>query len=334
MSLNILLTLEEGETRDVFFPPAAMEALRSLGTLTLNGTGEPFAPEELTAAVAGVDVCVTHWGCPAFTEEVLCHADRLRLIAHAAGSVRGIASEESYRRGIKVCSANRVMAQNVAESALAYMLAGLKMIPLHDVGMKQKALWDRRYREIRNLRQARIGMIGLGTVGVCLLDLLKPFDVTVKLYDPYIDMDSLKEYPFVASAGLNETLAYGDIVTLHASLTNETQGLLSAEKLELIRDGALFVNTARGAIVDEQALASALASGRFGAVLDVYTQEPLDPDSPLRGLPNVILQPHLAGAGVREEMTFAMIEEIRRMMNGEPLHYEIPYGKFIHMTGR
>jgi phosphoglycerate dehydrogenase-like enzyme len=102
--------------------------------------------------------------------------------------------------------------------------------------------------------------------------------------------------------------------------------------LALIKDNALLVNTARGAIIDERALAVELRKGRFRAVLDVYETEPLPLDSALRNLDNVILFPHVAGIPAREQMSYAMIAEIERFSKGEPLQYEIPYEKFKLMT--
>jgi phosphoglycerate dehydrogenase-like enzyme len=175
-------------------------------------------------------------------------------------------------------------------------------------------------------------LIGLGTIGRFLLDFLKPFDVRIKLYDPYLSPDSLREHPNVELSSLEEALLWGDIISIHASLTQETRGMIDADRLRMIKEGALFVNTARGAIVDELALSAALRQGRFRAVLDVYETEPLPPDSPLRNLENVILLPHVAGITAREEMAYAMLEEIERYSNGEPLQYEIPFEKFALMT--
>jgi phosphoglycerate dehydrogenase-like enzyme len=330
--LNILFTLEKGLTRERYFPPEAMEDLAKLGNLMINDSGRPFTEAEMADRIGEADICLTHWNCPAFTHAVLERAGKLRLIAHAAGSVAYMVTDEVYERGIKVCSSNRVMARYVAEGTLAYMLAGLRMIPQHDRLMKSGRQHERLENSRFNLIHARIGMIGLGTVGRFLLDLLRPFDVRVRLYDPYLDDRSLKNYPFVETCSLEEALAWGDIVTVHASLTPETRHMLDTGKLRLIRDGALFVNTARGAIVDETALTDELVSGRINAVLDVFEDEYLSMESPLRRIGNAILMPHMAYSGGRRELTWAMIGEIGRFIRGEPLEYEIPFEKYRLMT--
>ena len=161
-----------------------------------------------------------------------------------------------------------------------------------------------------------------------MIDLLEPFNTQIKIFDPYVCADSLKEYPNVEFATLQEVLEWGDIISIHASLTKDTRGLLDINKLKLIREGALLVNTARGAIVDEKALADELRTGRFQAILDVYETEPLPLDSTLRNLDNVILLPHVAGIPAREQMSYAMIEEIGRYSKGEPLQYEISFERF------
>jgi phosphoglycerate dehydrogenase-like enzyme len=156
--------------------------------------------------------------------------------------------------------------------------------------------------------------------------------VQIKLFDPYIAPDSLREYPNIELSSLDEVLIWADVISIHASLTEETQGMIDADRLRLIKDDALFINTARGAIVKELALYDELRLGRFQAVLDVYETEPLPPDNPLRNLENVILLPHVAGITAREQMSYAMIEEISRYSMGKPLQYEIPFEKFKLMT--
>lgn len=331
MNTNILIAVRVEQNMAVYFPRAAMEEIRKLGHVTvLDVAGRTEA--DLAAALPGTDVCMTHWGCPRFTAAVLDHAPELKLIAHCTGSVANIVSDAVYNRGIKVCSANDVMAKYVAEGALAYILCGLKLITKHDNWMKQGELWRQDESGIKSLFGARLGLVGLGAVGRHLLRLLEPFGVSVRLYDPYVSTSDLAAYPNVSLCSLEEALAWGDIVSIHASLTGETRHMVDASGLRLIRDGALLVNTGRGAIIDEAALVKELSLSRFTAVLDVYEQEPLPLESPLRQMENVVLMPHMAGYPVRERMTYAMIEEIRRYQSSAPLCHEIPYGRYRLMT--
>ena len=330
--MNILFTTENGPTKGIYFPARAIGALEALGNIIYNETDTPFTQAQLAKAIEKKDVCITHWDCPSFSEEVLEHADQLKLIVHAAGSVADLVTGQVYDRGIKVCSANTIMAKYVAEGVLAYILAGLRWIPQHAFDLQYKKVWKKRRVESNSLIGAKVGLIGLGTIGRFLIDLLEPFNTQIKIFDPYVSVDSLKEYPNVALATLQDVLAWGDIISIHASLTKDTRGLLDINKLKLIKEGALLVNTARGAIVDEKALADELRMGRFQAILDVYETEPLPLDSALRNMDNAILLPHVAGIPAREQMSYAMIEEIGRYSKGEPLLYEIPFEKFKLMT--
>ncbi len=331
--MNILFTTENGSTKQIYFPSPAIASLEKLGRIFYNDNqGQSFSESQLIQAIADMDVCVTHWGCPQFSDQVLERANRLRLIAHAAGSVADLVTPRVYERGIKVCSANTIMAKYVAESVLAYILAGLKSLPQQAHQVKVRQLWHIE-GPIKSLYGAKVGLVGLGTIGKFLLDLLLPFQVQVKVYDPYITTNSFAQYSNVELASLEDVLAWGEVISIHASLTKETRGMLNADRLKLIQDQALLVNTARGPIVDEPALVRELQNGRINAVLDVFTTEPLPLDSPLRDLENVILFPHTAGNTDRGvEMTYAMLEEIERFSKGEPLQYEIPFEKYNLMT--
>ena len=329
--MNILIDTPKGHIRDVFFPEGAIEKLKELGNVILNDTDIPLGEEEIVKYIKDVDICITHWDTPKLSDKVIESANRLRLVAHAAGSVANIITDRVYEKGIKVCSANTIMARYVAEGVLAYILAGLRNIPEHDRDIRNGG-WNRKIEQSRTLFGEKLGLIGLGTVGSFLLELLKPFGVIIRLYDPYISSAALAGYPDVETGTLEDVLTWANIISVHASLTPETRHLLDKKRLSLVQSGALFVNTARGAVIDEEALTDELCSGRFKAVLDVFGKEPLELDSRLRKLENVILMPHVAGATAREQMTFAIIEEIRRYINGEPLEYEIPYKKYKLMT--
>ena len=328
--MNILITMHEGEYRDIYFPQKVIDGFRKLGNVTLNNSGKPFTEEDLIRNIKDMDVCVSHWWCPTFTDAVLDKADRLKLIAHAAGSVASLVTDNVYKKGIKVCGSNSIMAKYVAEGALTYMLAGLRQIPQHDKGMKEKKLWEQ--YDCNSLFGKKIGLIGFGSVGVHLINLLKPFNVQIKVYDPYIPKDAFSDYLEISLCEMEDILAWADVISVHASQTPETFHLLNREKLKLIKENALLVNTARGSIIDEAELAVQLEEGRFNAVLDVYEEEPLSLDSPLRRNENVILIPHMAGKPSRENLTYGMIEEIDRFIKREPLQYEISHEKFLLMT--
>lgn len=327
--MYILVTLQRGEIFNSHYTPEVLTRLGTYGNVIYNETSKPFTAAMLAEAVAGVDVCFTHWGCPTFTPKVLENADRLRLITHCAGSVADLCTREVFDRGIHVCSANDVLADYVAEGVLAYFMSALRLVPELDRRMKSGEQWPQPISRINSLYGKRISLIGLGAVGIKLISLLEPFGVNISIYDPYI-----KTAPAdgVTLCGLDEALSTGDIVSVHASLTAETERMLGARELGLIKEGALLVNTARGKIIDEAALIELLKKGKHMAVLDVFEKEPLPVDSELRQLPNVILIPHLCGHTAKHNMALAMLDELERFSTSEPFRYEISPERYEKMT--
>ncbi len=331
MDRNILIVPPHGEIREIYFPDEVIERLKEHGNIIENNSCKKYSREELAEVINDIDICITHWDSPCFDKEVLDNAKRLKLIAHAAGSVAKFITDEVYKRGITVCSANKLMAKYVAESVVAYTLCALKRVPAYDAAMKNGELWPER-GGYNSLFESKIGLVGLGTVGAYFIELLRPYNVKIKIYDPYLPAGYAEDHENIEVCELDDVLRWADIVSLHAAKTPETYHLINAEKLRLIKDNSLLVNTARGAVVDEAALTKELVSGRLQAVLDVYEEEPLPVESRLRGLENVILLPHKAAAPCRVQMTRAMVDEIDRFLNGRSLEYKIPYEQFKLMT--
>lgn len=170
--------------------PAALSRAHP-GTAPRPGHGRlqplprPFTAQELAEALKDTDIVVTHWGTPQIDACMLDGAPRLRLLAHAAGTVAHIASEAFYERNIPVLSANSVMARFVAESVLGYMIAATHRVAQLNASIRAGS-WDKRLGEQTSLFGNSIGLIGLGTVGRELLSLLAPFGCTVRVYDPYL----------------------------------------------------------------------------------------------------------------------------------------------------
>ena len=329
--MQILVTLPESSTRELLFPGHVRNDLEAIAEVRYNDTGQQFSQAELRERLGGVDVLMTGWGSPRVDEEALSAADTLKLVTHVGGSVAEIASPELYRREIPICSANRPMARFVAEGILAYTLAALRDVPAFDRELRAGE-WNPDLDRVETLFEKRVGFVGLGTVGEFLLDLLEPFDADVRIYDPYVDREQVTDEYDVQFADLDSVLANAEIVSIHASQTPETIHLLAADELARLPDGALLVNAARGAIVDEDALIAELRTGRIAAALDVFEREPLPPESELRELDTAILVPHMAGGPVKHRMTEAMIAEIERFGRDEPLEHEIPEAQYELMT--
>ena len=328
--MDIFVTIPDGELRETFFPGRLRDRLDSLGTVTWTDSTDDLTETELRERIAGVEVLVTGWGSPRVTAEVLDAADDLELVAHTGGSVGSLVSEAVYDAGVSVVSANDVMAEFTAEHAFALILSDLRAVPDLDRGMGFGE-WAGDDTDIRTLYGAEVGLVGLGTVGRTLLDYLAPFDVAVRVYDPYVDPEDLAEFSHAELVDL-ETALDSSVVSVHAARTEETVGMLDADHLAQVPDDALFVNTARAEIVDEAALLEEVKSGRFRCALDVYHEEPLPPEAELRQVDGALLTPHVGGSQIRPPLTEAVLDDIERFQCGEELVHAIPREQWKTMT--
>ncbi|MGW7579273.1 hydroxyacid dehydrogenase [Streptomyces sp. NPDC054765] len=276
---------------------------------------------EVAAALAGAEVLLTCWGAPPLTGRVLAAAPRLRAVVHAAGSVKHHLTDACWERGIAVTSAADANALPVAEYTLAAILFANKRV-LHSAhryrGLRTPHDWHRELATAGNYRRT-IGVIGASRIGRRVIELLRPFDLRVLLYDPYVDAAEAARLG-VTPAPLDALCAGSDVVTVHAPQLPATRHLLGARELALLPDGATLVNTARGSLVDGTALLAELVTGRLQAVLDVTEPELPPSDSPLYELPNVLLTPHVAGSLGTELHRLAdhALDELERYARGRP----------------
>lgn len=291
-----VLVLAHGDLCQAVFPDAVRADLESFAEARYNDLGRTPTEEELRARIADVDACITTWGAPRFTPEVIEAAPQLKIIAHAAGTVKPYASEAVFARGIVVTSAAPVIARCVGEMALMLSLASLRNLTRYDRALKQDRAWEvEGLAESETLRGQRVGLIGFGSTAREFAALLAPFGVELLCFDPHVDGAVLERFG-ARPAELDEILTTCRVISLHAASVPATRHLLNAERLRRIPEGAVLINTARGALIDTAALVEELKTGRFSAALDVFDpDEPLPADHPLRDLPNVILTPHVSG---------------------------------------
>ncbi|WP_405895902.1 hydroxyacid dehydrogenase [Streptomyces sp. NBC_00104] len=307
------------------FPAPLMTRLRQLVTIDPGLVVQDFTDPAALRALTRAEVLVTGWGCPRVGADVLDAAPRLRTVLHAAGSVRGLIGETVWERGLTVSSAVLANALPVAEYTLAAVLFAGKDV----FGLRERFRTEHvypapaAYAAVGNLGR-RVGIIGASRVGRRVLELLRPFDLSVGLYDPYVGEAEAATLGAV-SLPLDELLRTSDIVSVHAPDIPETRRMLDRERLSLIRDGGVLINTSRGALVDPEALTDELVGGRISAVLDVTEPEPLPADSPLYRLPNVFLTPHIAGSLGNElaRLGGTVVEELERLAAGLPLAHGV-----------
>lgn len=311
---------------DEMVTPEADAKLREMADVTFNSESRNFSSSELAQMIGGYDAVLTGWGSPPFTDEVLDGADRLRLIAHSAGSIISLLPPPVFDRGINVTHAAAAIAPAVAETSILMILLCLRQAHRLDRILKAGEPWDnaKALRMGQELAGNRVGVVGAGYTGRCVIGMLRALNAEVWVYDPYLSEERAQELD-VTKVELAQLFAECPIVTMQAPPTEETYHMVGTTEFGLMQDGAIFVNTARSATVDEAALLATLKTGRIQAALDVFDQEPLPQDSPFRQLDNVIITPHMAGHTLqaRHRQGQYMVDEIGRFFAGEPLHFRV-----------
>jgi phosphoglycerate dehydrogenase-like enzyme len=325
MRPTIVLAMAPALTVDLF-DEALLGRLRRSGELPDASPLARFDEPRAEGLLASAEILLTSWGCPPLDAALLSRAPRLRAVVHAAGTVKQHVTPDCFARGLVVSSAASANAFPVAEYTLAAILfANKKLFRLRERYREVKGFrfWPREAPGLGNYRKT-VGIVGASHVGRRVLELLKPFDLVRLLFDPFVNEAGAKALG-ATKLELDELLVRSDVVSLHAPSLPETRHLLDARRLSLLRDGATLVNTARGALVDHEALTRELVSGRIDAVIDTTEPEILPADSPLYTLPNVFLTPHVAGSLGSETRRMAelAVEEIERFVQGEALQHAV-----------
>ncbi|HTT54933.1 MAG TPA: phosphoglycerate dehydrogenase [Streptosporangiaceae bacterium] len=271
---------------------------------------------QLLPALADADAVIVR-SATTIDAEALEHAPRLRVIARAGVGLDNVDVEAATRAGVMVVNAPTSNIVSAAEHAVALLLAAARNVPQAMASLR-RGQWKRSAFTGVELQDKVVGILGLGKIGVLVAQRLAAFGMTVIAYDPYVAAARAAQLG-VRLVGLDELLAEADFISVHLPKNAETTGLLSDRQLGQVKPGVRVINAARGGIVDEAALARALADGRVaGAALDVYATEPCT-DSPLFGLPNVVVTPHL-GASTHEAQEKAgtqVARSVRLALAGE-----------------
>ena len=264
----------------------------------------------LGAELADADALIVR-SATRVTDELLAQAPRLRIVGRAGVGVDNIDLEAATHRGILVVNTPGSSATSVAEHTLALMLAMARSVPQLNAAM-HAGRWEKSGAAGAELRGKTLGLVGLGRVGGEVARRAKALEMRVLAHDPYLNAERAAEWG-VELMPLAEMLGQADYVSLHTALSPATEGLINQATLAQMKRGARLINTARGELVDEAALAEALGSGHLaGAGLDVFAIEPPG-NSPLMALPNVIATPHVAGstAEAQEEVGVQIAQQIR-----------------------
>jgi phosphoglycerate dehydrogenase-like enzyme len=317
---QVAFAMKSNDLRDRLFDERAMERLARVADVVQADVLTEFVSDHARAVLARTTALITGWGCPLIDGSALEAAPGLELIAHAAGSVKGHVPLACWDRGIRVTTAAQGNAVPVAEYTLAFILLAGK-----DAAAEHHKMQAGRSGYRKNVlatgygnASGTVGIIGASRIGRLVIDLLKPFSLDVLLADPTLAASEAESLG-VELVSLAELMDRSRVVSLHAPVLPSTIGMVGAPELARLRDGATFINTARGVLVDHDALRAELLGGRINAVLDVTSPEPLPDGDALYDLPNVILTPHIAGSVGNEltRMGALAVSEVEHLAHGE-----------------
>lgn len=295
--------------------PRGIDAMRAAGLDVDVQLG--LSPEELLRAVQGAAALVIR-SATQVTPEVLAAGTDLVVVGRAGIGLDNVDVDAATQRGVMVVNAPQSNVLSAAEHTIALLLAQARNIPQADADLKSGE-WNRSRWEGVELHGKTLGIVGLGRVGVLVAQRALAFGMQLLAYDPFVSAERARQLGVHLVPDVHDLVRQADFLTIHLPKTPETLGLVSAELLEHAKPTLRIVNTARGGIVDEAALADALRNGRIaGAALDVFAAEPTT-ESPLFGLPNIVVTPHL-GASTAEAQDKAgqtIAEQVVLALRGE-----------------
>ncbi|MET0135637.1 MAG: hydroxyacid dehydrogenase [Kibdelosporangium sp.] len=302
--------------------PGALRALAEICDLVSQEALADLTADRAREVLQDIDILVTGWGCPPLDTAVLEAAPKLRAIVHTAGTVRGHVTDACWDRGIEVSSAAAANALPVAEYTVAMILLSGKRVLERARDFRAKRStddWSGVPRDVGNYGRT-VGILSASMVGRRVIELLRPHDFKVLLHDPYVTEDEATALG-VRAVSIRDLFTRSDVVSVHTPLLPATRGLVSRELIGGMRPDAVLINTARGAVIDQDALA---ASG-VRAILDVTDPEPLPPGHPLWDNDNVLITPHLAGSQGNEwgRLAELAVAEVGRWAAGTPFAHPV-----------
>lgn len=285
------------------------------------------------AGLDATDVVFMGWSSRPLTAADLARRNgRPLFVAYSAGSIRATVPKELLADGtVRATQSAIAMAPAVAQWTVALILTGLRQTNARHQAASRGERWFRPAGFLnRDLGDLTVALIGLSQVGRRVPPLLQPFGCRMVAYDPYWKPEQAAELGVTLETDLDAIIAGADVLSLHAPVTDETRGFIDARRIALLPAGAIVVNTARSAIIDEGALFARAAAGELQAYVDVTEPEPLPPEHSAWQSPNIFITPHIAGATAQTIRRLAShaIDEIERYLAGQPLATEVTFDRY------
>lgn len=319
-----LLIAMRSESPDGFFGPHEWARLNAVTDVIPGFPYIDFDTAESAKALSEADILLAAWGTPSLTRERLSRAPNLKMVAYAASSVRSVAPPDFWEASnMLVTTAAAAMAVPVAQFTYAtIILCGKDVFRLRDEHRAERGTGGFGSRRGMNRSHLgnhcrKIGIVGASRIGRLVIDMLAHGHFDIAVYDPFLSQDDASALG-ATKMDLHGLLAWSDVVSLHAPILPDTRHMIGARELALMADHTILINTARGWLVDHDALLAEALSGRLRILIDTPEPEPLPPESPFYDLPNVVLTPHIAGALGNElrALSDLAITEIERFVAG------------------
>ena len=292
----------------------------------------PKNKTEANELIRQYDAIITSWGTPTLDTEIMDGNRNLKIVGHAAGSVADLVSDALYDLGVKVVSANNMMARSVAEWCLSATLLGFsRMLEFSGICGTIPMCWEKQ-NMIRSVKDATIGIWGFGNIAQHYVNYLKPMEPKrIMVCSHSSSEDELLTHGLMA-ASLNDIFSSADVIVTLAGLNHDNVNRINGELLRKVKDGAVLINCGRARLIEESALITELGKKRFTAFLDVFHEEPPAPSNRLHRLPNVFMTPHVGGNANVKYFVPDVLENFYRFFRGQPLRNEIVRERAMAMT--
>ncbi|MGJ8654616.1 MAG: hydroxyacid dehydrogenase [Opitutaceae bacterium] len=282
------------------------------------------------------EVLVSCWKTPTLPEDPAHPGlSELKYLCHLGGSVRKLVPRSLIESGLVVTNWGSCISRVVAECGLLLILTEMRRSAWWSLRMhREEGAWKDDTLDTQSLFDRKVGLHGFGGISRCLVDLLKPFGVSISAFSPSVPDELFESYGVSRADTIEDLFSNNDIIVELAALTPKNYRMIDERLLRMIPDDGVFVNIGRGAVVDEAALARVASEGRLRVALDVYETEPLPKDSPLRAIDSITLLPHLAGPTVDQRATAGAygVENLKRFVQQEALVSAVDLWGYDHST--